>query len=101
MGIFTLNIPLLSPVEVVVTFATPLVGAQSAQLAMVMLSGCGGTQLCPVTVILLPAVALVAETLNDGFVPLRTVNGPSSFELTTKLLVVLSAQILSSTFALA
>jgi len=97
-----LNVPLLSPVEVVVTFATPLLpGSQSAQLAMVILNGCGGTQLCPVTVILLPAVALVAETLNDGLVPLRTVNGPSSFELTTELLVVLSAQILSSTFALA
>jgi hypothetical protein len=79
----TENVPVVRPTELVVppAMTAPAPGSQSAQLAIVILIGCGGTQFCPLTVTLVPAATLVVERLNVGLLSVSTVKGPSSFEL--------------------
>src|SRR5258708_742834 len=82
MGTLTLKVPVVSPTDCVVAVAILVPPApQSAQLATTTFSACAGTQFAPVTVMLLPAAALVEARLKVGALWLSTVKGLSSDEL--------------------
>jgi hypothetical protein len=96
-GIVTarLNEPLFSPVEFVLALVTSLLpGLQAAQPAIVMVTCCGGTQLCPLMVMVPPARTLLDEISITGGLDASTVNGPSSWLLATLPSVIRVLQML-------
>src|SRR6266446_2574724 len=59
-----------------------------------MVTCCGGTQLCPFTVMVPPACTLLDEISITGGLDANTVNGPSSWLLATPRLVIRILQML-------